>query len=103
MLQVPTGLLVSLFWEPSVLFAIYLVPQNQIKLLVYNASATESSRLAINGEKMLSGWPTPEALPRTNYRPINQNLAVSSELDLVFDHMLFTIHLYSPKPVIHLE
>jgi hypothetical protein len=98
-----TGLLASLFRKPSLLLAIDLVSENQIKLLVYDASATEGSWLAIDGERLLFRWPAQEALPRTNYRPINQDLTISLKLDLVFDYMLFTLNLYSPKPVVHLE
>jgi hypothetical protein len=96
----PAGLL---FWLLSLLLAVDLVPQNQIKLLAYNASAAEGSWLAIDGERPLFGWPAPEALPGIDYRPIKQDLTISFKLDVVFDYMLFTLNLYSPKSVIHLE
>jgi hypothetical protein len=96
----PAGLL---FWLLSLLLAVDLVLQNQIKLLAYNASAAEGSWLAINGERLLFRWPPQEPLPGSDYCPINQDLTISFKLDLVFDYMLFTLNLYSPKPVIHIE
>jgi hypothetical protein len=72
-------------------------------VLVYHTSASERSWLTIDGERLLFGWPTPEALPGSNYRPINQDITISSKLNLVFDYMLFTLDLYSPKSVLHLE